>query len=350
MNHFYLKWAFKGIALGALFILCGCFETSDPATKSTPPSTSSQSPEASSSTQGRITAIPTKALTLEGRIDPLPLIPGGLRFQFNQGNNPNFQYHKPIGDAKFGSDGALYMSFPHKHAIVRFTPPQWDLEFFGSKQEGGRDQPISYPVKLSFWNDQIQVVNTRKGQVMVFNHQFDMETLHQIHIPDPIVGPSHEYLIRSDKMPDKFFRSNQENKIRAQYMVPASPNQSKQDRLLLFDIQPQWDIVAINRIGSDLYHLQKNGQFRRHFQIDWALLGKDAAIQVSDLQMEGDAYWVLLNFKHQDTVQTLLVALTFDGTTRFIWRIPYFVDGFHMTSQSLVLFDHQEGKAQVFRR
>jgi len=338
-------WLLPGLGF---LILCQCRDSSPE--KPAEPVSQVQQELRQSPNSPQINAIPQSQVQIHVKPSPLPLKQGGLRFQLDQNRtSEKVSYFKPIGDAKFGPADNLYITFPSKHAVVRFNLPDFDLEFFGQEQAGGRNEPIAHPDTLDFWGDQVLVTNTQKGQVMVFNPQFEMETMHQIHIQDPIPGPDQKYLIRSDKRPEVFFRANQENKVEHYYMVPKDKRLPNEDLILHYAIQPNWDVVAATTGATDLYHIRPDGTFKRHFTLDFSPIFTNSHPKVGDVQLDGDAYWLLLT----DTAAkptSYLFAITFDGTTRFAWSLPFQCDGFHLGLARVVIFNRQEGKAQVFYR
>ena len=295
-----------------------------------------------------INAIPHQQVRIATQPLALPLKPGGLRFQLDQSRtSETVTYFKPIGDAKFGPSGNLYVCFPTKHAVVRFNVPDFELQFFGQEQAGGRDEPIAHPNTLDFWDGHTLVTNTKKGQVMVFDAEFEMETLYQIHIQDPIPGPDRKFLIRSDKKPHLFFRSDQNNHIEHYYMVPLNQSLPNQAQILHFAIQPNWDLAAVTTGATDLYHIRKDGTFKRHFSLDFSPIFDGKSLQVHQLQLDGDAYWLLLS---EGGKITYLFAITLDGKPRFAWILPFLCDGFHLGLERMVIFNREEAKAQVFFR
>lgn len=334
--------------------LCFAMHFSCSNSSSTAAETTSDAALSSQSGQTRpsppVLSIPLLSVPLNCGPTRLPFKAGGLRFQMDQNTNPNFDYFKPIGDGKFGPEGHLYLTFPKKHAIVRFTQPTYDLEFFGEEQEGGRNEPIANPTTLAFWDQKIWVTNTVKGQVMVFNQGFELETLHQIQIQDPIPGPNQNFLIRSDQKPDTFFRADAKNKIRAQYMVPNNAELPKPMQILIFDIQEDWDIVAVNRGGTDLFHLGPKGHIKRTFQFEYPDSLNWQEIEVTDCQFIGDAYWLLTQAVQKGEPLAFLSEITIDGICRSLWQLPFLADGFDVDHDHLVLFQKILGKAQVYSR
>lgn len=337
----------QGLLLASLVVLCfACHQASEPK-----PAQQQASPqtkvESSPEVQPKIEEIPEFEVLLDASPIAIPLQKGGLRFQIDQHPRPNFEYFRPIGEARFNPQGHLLMTFPKKHAVVKFSKPDYELSFFGQEQAGGRNEPISNPQLLSFWNGQTQVVNTKKGQVMVFNEAFEMLDLLQIKIPDPIPGPDSFYLIRSDQKPEIFFKADKNNKIRAQFMVPQNPNQPLPQRRLFFDIQPDWGIVAANQGVTDIFHLKPSGAFHRHLHLRFDPSSPfSQGTHLSSVQRQGDAYWLLLQHENQ----SYLCEVTIDGMCRTMWQLPFICDGAHLGYDRLVIFNREQGKAQVFKR
>src|SRR5690606_26114854 len=76
----------------------------------------------------QISEIPTFAVALDREPQPFPYPARGLRFQMTSTSSERLSLYKPIGQARFGPDQQLYVSFPELNTVARFSNPKWDIQ------------------------------------------------------------------------------------------------------------------------------------------------------------------------------------------------------------------------------
>ena len=156
--------------------------------------------------------------------EQLPYPEVGLRFQRAvRDNDPRLQRFRPIGEARFGPAGDLYITFPSRDLVARFAKPEYALTLFGARAHGGKDEIITNPERLRFVDDQMILSNQVSGQVLVYDAVGQFKNAYELDRPDPIAGPDLNFLLTFTQNPNVFLRVDANNRILQRYQMTDSP-------------------------------------------------------------------------------------------------------------------------------
>lgn len=368
-----MTWTNRCTALMIAVLLLGLAACGEQAKEKTPaaPSQPSPSPTAPAANQtpaaspqnsfqppsGKIAAVPTMRLAVPAQTTPLPFQPGGLRFQMKEAPAGKRMF-KPLGDVAWLDDGALLMSFPKEHALIRFSPVEFNLTMIGSEQIGGKNETVVSPNLLWVNQGVIQAVSRGKHQALSYNSDFQVINAYNAAGVSPVPYPGGEYLLRADDRPDVFFRVNQSNRPVQTYHVPAMPNENIEGRKLVFFPINAEHLYAAKQNATSVYLFNADSTLAQIWDIDmspffgeqnWAFAG---AAQLFDLHVEATQMWLLLDHRDRrdDNKSYLLSMHSLTGDFTGFWEIPFDADRMDVSRAFFVFAQQEHARAMTYRR
>ncbi len=367
-----MTWANRcaTLILGALLLLglSACGEQTKDEKPTTPPqpspsqtaTTQTADDQPQSDTQqpsGKISAVPTMRLTVPAQSTPLPFKQGGLRFQMKDAPAGK-QMFKPLGDVAWLEDGALLMSFPEQHAMIRFSPVAFDLTMIGGEQVGGKNETVVSPNLLWVHQGVIQSVSRSKHQALSYNHDFQVVNAYNAAGVSPVPYPGGQYLLRADDRPDVFFRVDQSNRPLQTYRVPVMPNEHIEGRKLVFFPINADHLYAAKQNATSVYLFNADSTLAQIWDIDMSPFfgnqnwGFGAGAQLMDLHIEATQMWLLLDHreKRNDNKAYLLSMHTLTGEFTGFWEIGFDADRMDVNRDFIVLAQRENARAMTFQR
>lgn len=306
---------------------------------------------------GKISAVPTMRLAVPAQTAPLPFKQGGLRFQMKDAPAGKRMF-KPLGDVAWLDDGALLMSFPSEHAMIRFSPVEFNLTMIGAEAVGGNNETVVSPNMLWVYQGVIQSVSRSKHQALSYNSEFQVTNAYNAAGVSPVPYPDGQYLLRADDRPEVFFRVDQSNRPVQTYRVPVMPNENIEGRKLIFFPINDNHLYAAKQNATSVYLFNADSTLAQIWDIDmspyfgeqnWAF---GAGAQLMDLHVEATQMWLLLDRRElrNDKKSYLLSIHRLTGEFTGFWEIPFDADRMDVNRDFFVFAQRENARAMTFRR
>lgn len=296
----------------------------------------------------RVVEIPEARLTATQAPVPFPYHPRGLSFQVGQAHTP----YRPLGDAVFAKDGSVWTSIAERDILMVFSVPSYDIRIMGPQKMGGQGLPLHRPGPLSAVGDQVVVSSLDSGAVYVLDaagevaDYVDLGSIHGVR-----AGPQGEFLAQFPEQQAFLQRLDSQGRVLTAY--PFGPDPS---RGLPLDIEryrgpvhitPEWDVIFVNSLASELYHFKKSAQVIIHMSLDFSKTGDGdlRAPSALDLTFQDDRYWLLLGTAEKTA---FLAAFDAKGRLHSFFRLPKYFDLMDLHDRTLLLGNRTQGSLQTF--
>lgn len=293
-----------------------------------------------------IQSTPEHGVGLPAMARRLPFPAKGFSFRGGRlgEDGPGF---RPIGEARFGPDGGIYLSFPERDVVVAFTGDHGDLRVFGSRAYGGNDEIIKNPERLRFVGRTMYLANRQNGQILALGIDGSFHNAFQTPNPAALSGSGPQFLITSSRQPGTFARVDDRNQAVQFYRLPQNPDGSSPRARLVFDATPQWQIIALAQDMTALYHYDRRGRLKVVLRL--RLVEEQSGAHARDLRFFQDRYWLLYVIAARETTP-FLVEITPEGLLLQCWSLPMDADGFDIDPERLLLYNRSEATALTFSR
>ena len=281
----------------------------------------------------------------------MPLTEEGIAFQRSKASKGTRRY-RPIGQAGFGPDKKLYLTFPSLHTIISTSAPQWGLSYMGPKRNGGSGEIIKDPETLHFVDGNLYLGNHKNAMVLAIKPDGSFLNAFDAVRPGSVPGPDDRFIVTESKDPNRFHRVDSRKKSEHTYLLRDAPAKTPEGKRLIFDVKPDWQLIALRKNAGWLYHFDKLGNHLRQISIDTtALTGLGPELDAHAVRHDDGLYWILAShLKPASAPQSLLFAIDEKGEVKHLWNTPFYADGFDISDDHILLYTTITGSAQTYRR
>ena len=280
----------------------------------------------------------------EPRPNPLPYPRGGLAFQMNQLTADSGEF-RPIGSARFGPEGDVYITFPDKDLVARFDDREGN-RFYGPTVWGGQGEIITDPQQLDFVADRMHLSAKTRPRLAVIDTTGVPHGNYQMRFPGPVSGPDNRFIVADPLKPHNFFQVDADDRTLREYNLPVTLKVRPFWRIL-----PNWEIVVWSADGRYLFRLDESGTTIGRFEIDTNPAAAGGQVAALDIHLSGRLYWLLLGVTRADGQRdSYLMILDPDGFAIHTWWTPFYADGFHLDESHLLLYQKQAGALMTYLR
>lgn len=335
-------------------ILClGCTPESVPANLE--PQTDPPPPQA------RITRIPIFQPVISFQPTPLPFPEQGLRFQranrlpssdkkASDGNTSDnkksaMKWMAPIGEARFGPDGHLFMSFPRRDLVIRVDRETWQLQYMGPKHQGGNGEIIKQPGVLSIVGNHLFLANRENGQVLVLDRKGNFVNAFEVGYTGALAGPEQTFVVPMPHGHGVFGRVDHRGTLLQQFSLEASLTGQPFRGSLRYHLTPEAQIIAVRDDGSQLAHVSEGPEIIRYLLPEFVNWPSPPRIEA--VFFRSQFYYLLLSCTTPQP-ESFLIKLDQTGQAIAQWSCPFFADGMDWSREHLVLYARERGTAQTF--
>jgi len=287
---------------------------------------------------------PLFQVTFAPKAIPLPFANGFLAFQLNQLSESGGDF-RPIGSARFGPDGSVYMTFPGKDLVARYDAAG-DRRFFGPAIRGGGNEPVVDPQELTFVDGLMHLGAKGRNQVLVLDSDGTRHHSFRTRFPGPVCGPGGRCLVSDPHHPDEFFQVDTAGNLLHSFRLPLALKVRPIQRIL-----SDWQVLVWSADGAHLLHLIESGEIRRRFEIDTNQAGAGGRVAALDLDFADGRYWLLFGLTAPDGEKSAyLLVLDPGGFVDSLWQTPFYADGFDLDGQQLLIYQRAAGALMTYLR
>ncbi len=321
---------------------------------SMPPSSNHSEPAAdrerkasTSAPQIQLQPIPEREILLPAIAAPLPFPARGLSFQGSESIGVAQGGLGPIGDAAIGPDLSIFLSFPERDLVVAIEGVRGALRMMGSSAYGGKDEIIKNPDSIRFVGKDMYLANRNNGQILALGMDGVFRNAFQAPTPAALSGPGPQFLLSAPTSPGMLIRVDARNRRLGAYHLPANADGSPLNTPPLLDATDDWEVVALLRDMSALYHFDAQGKIQLALRL--GVKGASGGLRARAVRTFEGQHWLLFNADGTEPA-CLLAVISPDGRLHHCWRLPMEADGFDLDANRILLFNRDAATAVTYAR